>query len=241
MGTGMPCQWVNRQGREAELAPPSSAEIKNEWSYTSVSTSAFMSHTGAGLPFTVTLLTGARFLFFAVVPRHKPANLIQWFSCSLFPSSWSTQRTFNCFARDHRHWALSWTNNNSTEPLIASSQASIAHGDFWNVETIVNSFPDEDEIQIHSSSEKWWAVYSQRHTVHYHLILLKYAWSSYTTTCVVNCFVVHFSRYQYIFIAYDIRINRQLKFCLLLDVYLSVLHSVYGISYIQKKKGLIRF
>ena len=45
MGTGMPSQQVNRREREAELSPPSSAEVKIEWSYTSVSTLAFMTQT----------------------------------------------------------------------------------------------------------------------------------------------------------------------------------------------------
>jgi hypothetical protein len=36
MGTGAPSPRVKRPGREADHSPPSSAEVKNAWSYTSI-------------------------------------------------------------------------------------------------------------------------------------------------------------------------------------------------------------
>jgi hypothetical protein len=49
--TQPPIKWVsgalplgvNRQGREADHSPPSSAEVKNAWSYTSIPQHAFIS------------------------------------------------------------------------------------------------------------------------------------------------------------------------------------------------------
>jgi hypothetical protein len=42
MGTGALSLGVKRQGREADHLPPSSAEVKNEWSCTSTPQYAFM-------------------------------------------------------------------------------------------------------------------------------------------------------------------------------------------------------
>jgi len=38
MGTGAPSLEVKRPGREADHSPPSNAEVKNAWSYTSTPT-----------------------------------------------------------------------------------------------------------------------------------------------------------------------------------------------------------
>jgi len=51
--------WVKRPGREADHSPPSSDEVKNEWSSTSTPPYAFMAccsvkSTGTTLPLTVT-------------------------------------------------------------------------------------------------------------------------------------------------------------------------------------------
>jgi len=39
---GVPTLGVKRPGREVDHSPPSSAEVKNEWSYTSTPQYAFM-------------------------------------------------------------------------------------------------------------------------------------------------------------------------------------------------------
>jgi len=109
MGDGMPSQRVNRRVREAELSPPSSVEFKNEWSYTPFSTLTFMSQKKDSYIVYLHSLTCVWILSFAVVPRHKTANLVHLFGCSKFPGSWSTQKTFNSFARTRHHWPLSWT------------------------------------------------------------------------------------------------------------------------------------
>jgi hypothetical protein len=42
MGTGAPSLGVKQPGREADHSPPSSAEVKNAWSYTSTPQYLFM-------------------------------------------------------------------------------------------------------------------------------------------------------------------------------------------------------
>jgi hypothetical protein len=42
MGTGSSFPWVKRPGREADHSPPTSAEVKKMWIYTSTPPYAFM-------------------------------------------------------------------------------------------------------------------------------------------------------------------------------------------------------
>jgi hypothetical protein len=42
MGTGVPSLGAKRPGREADHSPPSSAEVKNAWKYTSIPQYVFM-------------------------------------------------------------------------------------------------------------------------------------------------------------------------------------------------------
>jgi len=52
---------VKRTERAVEQSPPPSAEVKNEWSCTSVPLQAFMERTGTVLPFTSYALFTARY------------------------------------------------------------------------------------------------------------------------------------------------------------------------------------
>jgi hypothetical protein len=69
--TQPPIQWVpgtlspgvKQMGCEAHRSPPSSAKVKNEWSYTSTPPYAFMACTGATLPFTFIFVLHNYFLF----------------------------------------------------------------------------------------------------------------------------------------------------------------------------------
>jgi len=113
-------QWIpwavslgaKRQRRDADHPPPSSAEVKNEWSYTSTPQYAFMAwcsvkrSTGTALPFTFILPHYAIVSNLLSLPRSEviifPLSPIQ--NCSfvqshgiLYPFRWVTgrQKTLN--------------------------------------------------------------------------------------------------------------------------------------------------
>ena len=59
MGTWVPCWGVQKPGREFDHSPPSTAKVKNEWSYTFTPPYTFMGCTGKNLPITsVSLCVG---------------------------------------------------------------------------------------------------------------------------------------------------------------------------------------